>query len=313
VQPMVSLDGYELIVGSSLDPEFGPVLLFGTGGRLVEVLGDRALALPPLTSTLARRLMERTRIYRALQGVRGQPPVDVRELEQLLVRFSQLVVEQPRIKEIDVNPLLASAKGLVALDARVLLHPPELADRDLPRPAIRPYPRQYVSEWRARDGLRFTIRPVRPEDEPRIAEFHGTLSERSVYMRYLHPIALGQRVAHERLARICFIDYDREMVLVAESAGATPRPIVGVGRLTKLHWSEEAEFALLVSDQFQRRGLGSELLRRLLDVGRAEKVRRVVGYISAENLLMIKVATKLGFHAARLGEDPSVVEVTLDL
>jgi acetyltransferase len=315
VQPMVSLDGYELILGSSIDQQFGPVLLFGAGGRLVEVIADRALALPPLTSTLARRMMERTTIYRALQGVRGQPPIDLRELEQLLVRFSHLVVEQPRIKEIDINPLLASAKGLVALDARVVLHPAEIPDADLPQPAIRPYPRHYISEWRTRDGLRLTIRPIRPEDEPRIAEFHGTLSERSVYMRYLHPIAFSQRVAHDRLARICFIDYDREMVLVAETAGtaARARQIVGVGRLTKLHWSQEAEFALLVSDQFQRRGLGTELLRRLLDVGRAEKLRRIEGYISAENLQMIKLATKLGFRTSRLAEDPSVVEAILDL
>jgi len=128
IQPMVPLDGYELILGSSLDAQFGPVVLFGAGGRLVEVLCDRALALPPLTSTLARRLMERTRIYRALQGVRGQPPVDLPGLEQLLVRFSQLVVEQPRIQEIDVNPVLASATRLVALDARVVLHPPDTPD-----------------------------------------------------------------------------------------------------------------------------------------------------------------------------------------
>ena len=315
IQPMVPLDGYELILGSSLDAQFGPVVLFGAGGRLVEVLRDRALALPPLTSTLARRLMERTRIYRALQGVRGQPPVDLPGLEQLLVRFSQLVVEQPRVQEIDINPVLASATRLVALDARVVLHPPDTPDAALPQPAIRPYPRQYVWDWRTREGVRCAIRPIRPEDEPRVAEFHATLSERSVYMRYLHPIALSQRVAHERLARICFIDYDREIVLVAEDAGTAPggRRIVAVGRLTKVHLSEEAEFALLVSDQFQGQGVGTELLRRLIEVGRAEKLRRIVGYISAENVQMIKVATKLGFRAARLTGDPSVVEVTLDV
>ena len=123
VQPMISLDGYELILGSSIDPQFGPVLLFGAGGQLVEVFRDRALGLPPLNRTLARRMMERTRIHRALQGVRGRAPVDLGELEELLVRFSQLVVEQPRIKEIDINPLLASAEQIVALDARIVLHP----------------------------------------------------------------------------------------------------------------------------------------------------------------------------------------------
>jgi acetyltransferase len=315
VQPMVPLDGYELIVGSSIDPQFGPVLLFGAGGRLVEVLRDRALALPPLTSTLARRLMERTRIHRALQGVRGQPPVDLPALEHLLVRFGQLVVEQPRIQEIDVNPLLASATRLIALDARVVLHPAGVADADLPRPAIRPYPRQYVWDWRARDGSRLSIRPIRPEDEPAVAALHTTLSERSVHMRYLHSIALDLRVAHERLARICFVDYDREIVLVAEVPGAgggAPR-IVGIGRLSKLHWSEEAEFALLVSDAFQGRGLGTELLRRLIEVGRAERLRRIVGYISAENREMITVATRLGFRVSRLRDEPGVVEAVLDV
>ncbi|MBI2524876.1 MAG: bifunctional acetate--CoA ligase family protein/GNAT family N-acetyltransferase [Candidatus Rokubacteria bacterium] len=315
VQPMVSLEGYELIVGSSLDPQFGPVLLFGTGGRLVEVFRDRALGLPPLTSTLARRLMEQTRIYRALQGVRGQPPVDLARLEQLLVRVSQLVVEQPRIKELDINPLLASGERLLALDARVVLHAPEIPDSELPQPAIRPYPRQYQWEWRPRDGSQLTIRPIRPEDEPLIAAFHGTLSDRSVYMRYLHPIALHHRIAHERLARICIVDYDREIVLVAEEAGAAGdgRRIVGVGRLTKLHWSEEAEFALLVSDRFQRRGLGTELLRRIVEVGRGERLRRIVGYISTENTQMLQLARRLGFRAASLAEDRSVFEATLDL
>ena len=315
VQPMVSTEGYELIVGSSIDAQFGPVLLFGAGGRLVEVLRDRALGLPPLTSTLARRMMEQTRIYQALQGVRGQPPVDLPQLEQLLVRVSQLAVEQPRIKELDINPLLASATGFVALDARVVIHPAETADADLPQPAIRAYPRQYVWSWRTRGGLDLTIRPIRPEDEPRIAEFHATLSDESVYMRYLHSIPLRQRVAHERLTRICFIDYDREMVLVAERNGSasTAPQIVGVGRLSKLHWSEEAEFALLVSDEFQQHGLGTEFLGRLLEVGRAEGLRRIVGYISAENRRMITLATKAGFRAKPQADDPAVIEVTIDL
>ena len=145
VQPMIKLDGYEMIIGSSIDPQFGPVLLFGTGGQLVEVFKDRALALPPLNATLARRMMERTKIYTALKGVRGRKSVDLAALEQLLVRFSQLVVEQPWIAEIDINPLLVSAERSLALDARVVLHDPKTPEDKLPRPAIRPYPAQYVS------------------------------------------------------------------------------------------------------------------------------------------------------------------------
>src|SRR6516225_5781009 len=133
---MVKMDGYELIIGSSLDPQFGPVLLFGTGGQLVEVFKDRSLGLPPLNTTLARRMMEQTRILAALKGVRGRPPVDLPALEQLMVRFSDLVVEQRWIKEIDINPLLASPERLLALDARVILHGPDMEEPDLPPPAI---------------------------------------------------------------------------------------------------------------------------------------------------------------------------------
>ena len=142
---MVNWTGYELIIGSSIDPQFGPVLLFGMGGQLVEVFKDRALGLPPLTTTLARRMMESTKIYTALKGVRGRRGVDLDELEQLLVRFSQLVVEQRWISELDINPLLASPERLIALDARVVLHDPATDPKDLPRLAIRPYPRKYVS------------------------------------------------------------------------------------------------------------------------------------------------------------------------
>ena len=216
VQPMVKLDGYELIIGSSLDPQFGPVLLFGTGGQLVEVFKDRSLGLPPLNTTLARRMMEQTRIITALKGVRGRRPVDLAALEQLLVRFSYLVVEQPWIKELDINPLLASPDRLLALDARVIVHGPEVQDAEILRPAIRPYPTQYVSSWTAKDGMPLVIRPIRPEDEPLLVQFHGTLSDRSVVLRYFHVMTLSTRVAHERLTRICFIDYDREMALVAE-------------------------------------------------------------------------------------------------
>ena len=188
---MAKLDGYELILGSSIDTQFGPVLLFGTGGQLVEVFKDRALGLPPLNTTLARRLMEQTKIYGVFKGVRGRKPIEVAALEQLLVHFSQLVVEQPWIKEIDINPLLASPEQLLALDARMVLHGPEVSESDLPKLAIRPYPMQYVSTWTLKDGSPVTIRPIRPEDEPLLVKFHETLSEESVYLRDLHALKLS--------------------------------------------------------------------------------------------------------------------------
>jgi acetyltransferase len=297
VQPMMALDGSELIVGSSLDPQFGPVLLFGSGGQLVEVYRDRALALPPLTTTLARRLMEQTRVFQALAGARGRPPVDLEALEHLLVRVSYLVTEQRRIKELDINPLLASAERLLALDARVILHAPEVREQELPKPAIRPYPLQYVQPWTLRDGTPVTLRPIRPEDEPLMVAFHKTLSDESVYARWLHMIKLSQRIAHERLIGICFLDYDREMALVAERTDPeSGQPeLLGVGRIIKDQVANEAEFAVLVTDRFQHHGLGTELLRRLIQVGRDEHLQRLTGDILTENLGMQRACQALGF------------------
>ncbi|MDX2242938.1 MAG: bifunctional acetate--CoA ligase family protein/GNAT family N-acetyltransferase [Leptolyngbyaceae cyanobacterium bins.302] len=339
VQPMIKLDGYELILGSSLDDQFGPIILFGSGGQLVEVLEDRAIALPPLNTTLARRMIEQTHIYRALQGVRGRPPVDLAALEQLLVRFSQLVVEQRWIKEIDINPLLArnhesesiqnskypagtaepykiqnsSTPPLLALDARIVLHELDVHLDQLPRLAIRPYPTQYHSAWTLKNGTPLTIRPIRPEDEPLMVQFHKTLSEQSVYFRYFHLIKLSQRTAHDRLTRICFIDYDREMVLVADyqhpDTGA--HEILAVARLSKLHGTNEAEFALLVSDRYQCQGLGTELLKRLLQVGHDEQLERIYAEILVDNSAMQRVCEKLGFSLRSIEAD--VMKATIEL
>jgi acetyltransferase len=258
--------------------------------------------------------MEQTKIYTALKGVRGRKPVDLAALEQLLVRFSQLVVEQRWIKEIDINPLIASPERLLALDARVVVHGQEVTEAKLPKLAIRPYPVKYVASWTSQDGAEFTVRPIRPEDEPLIVRFHETLSDRSVYQRYLHMLNLSQRVAHERLTRICFIDYDREMALVAETKdAATGEPrIVGVARLKRTHGANEAEFALILSDAYQGRGLGTELLRRLIDVAREEKLGRLTGDILTDNFVMQRICEKLGFDLKRSADDP-VVKVELPL
>jgi acetyltransferase len=314
VQPMLDLsEAYELIIGSSPDPQFGPVLLFGTGGTLVEVFKDRALALPPLTTTLARRMMNRTKIYEALHGIRGREAVDLDALEKILVRFSWLIAEQPWIRETDINPLLASADQLVALDARVVLYGDETSEEDLPRLAIRPYPTKYVSEWTTKSGTDVRIRPIRPEDEPLMVKFHEPLSEHSIYMRYFRALNLDQRTAHERLTRICFIDYDREMALVATrvSPETGDREIIGVGRLSKTFSGDEAEFALLISDRFQGEGLGSELLMRLLNVARNEEIKKVNAYMLPENRAMRKIAENLGFTFKR-EDDLLKAEIQLD-
>jgi acetyltransferase len=301
VQPMVNWTGYELILGSSIDPQFGPVLLFGMGGQLVELFKDRALGLPPLTTTLARRMMESTQIYGALKGIRGRRGIDLDELEQLLVRFSQLVVEQRWIAELDINPLLASPERLIALDARVVLHDPATDPRDLPRLAIRPYPRKYTSTWTGPDGQVLRMRPIRPEDEPLVVEFHRSLSEKTVFQRYLRYLGFDERTAHERLIRICFLDYDRELALVAESNDPkTGMPqIVGIGRLSRLFGTDDATFAVLVTDVRQGKGVGMELLRRLVEIARAEGVATLGADMRADNVSMRRAAEKVGFTIRR--------------
>jgi acetyltransferase len=313
VQPMLNPDqAYELIVGSSIDPQFGPVLLFGTGGQLVEVFKDQSIALPPLNSVLARRLMEQTQIYEALKGVRGRKSVNLEELEQLLVRFSQLVMENPRIKEIDINPLLVSSTRIIALDARVIIHPHSMDDEDLPKPAIRAYPIQYITKWQFSDNTEVIIRPIRPEDEPLITLFHETLSEESVYFRYFHLIKLSQLNTHDRLTRMCFIDYDREMALVADyqDPATGKHQILGIGRLSKQHGLNEAEFAMMVSDRFQKKGLGTQLLKQLIKIAKHEKLTKVTGEILSENKPMQRVCEKVGFELKRT---PDSVNVNYDL
>ncbi len=314
IQPMVkAADAYELIIGSSVDPQFGPVILFGSGGSLVEVFKDRALALPPLSTTLARRMMEQTKIYEALRGVRGRKSVDMTALGNMMVRFSQLVVEQPWIAECDINPLLASESQLIALDGRVVLHPVDTPEEDLPRMAIRPYPHQYEDDFNSEQDNDFYIRPIRPEDEPLMIPFHESLSERTVQLRYFTPMNLRQRTSHERLSRIVFIDYDREMALVAihQNPKTNEGEVAAVGRLTKLHTGDTAEFAIIVSDRFQGQGLGQEILMRLISIGRDEDLYSITGYILPENTGMLNLAEKLGF--TQKINDEGVIEATLVL
>jgi acetyltransferase len=313
VQPMIDLEGYELILGSSIDAQFGPVILFGLGGQLVEVFKDSSLALPPLNTTLARRMMERTRIYRALKGVRGRKPVDLDALERLVVRFSTLISEQPWIKELDINPLLASPERLVALDARVVLHPHDMKEEKLPKLAIRPYPLQYIYHWTAKDGTPLTIRPVRAEDEPLMVKFHESLSDRSVYMRFLHPMLLDQRAAHERLSRICHGDYDREIALVADRSSAKENElrILGASRMTKLYGANAARFSILISDCCQGLGIGGQILHCIIDVARKEKLERLEAMMTPDNFPMQKLCQKYGFTFSQTEDNLIKAELTL--
>jgi acetyltransferase len=268
--------------------------------------------LPPLNTTLARRLIEQTRVSVALRGVRGRRPVDLAALERLLVRFSQLILEQPWIAEIDINPLLASDEQLLALDARVVLHPGDIGAAKLPRPVIRPYPSQYETVVTLTSGETITIRPIRPEDEPHLVQFHQTLSDSTVYARYSQYLSFDQRSAHERLSRVCFVDYDREIALVAElhADHAEDRRIVGVARLIRLYIPTHAELAVVISDPYQRKGLGTHLITQLVEVARQEHIERLIAYLHVDNRGMKRLCEQLQFS---LVEDQRTIVAKLEI
>jgi acetyltransferase len=307
VQPMITRKGFELIVGSSVDPQFGPVILFGSGGVLVEVFQDRALALPPLNRTLARRLIESTQIYKALQGTRGQGPVPLDQLEMLLVRFSYLLCDFLEVKEIDINPLLASEDGLVALDARVLLAETGAPAAQL---TIEPYPNQHTSTWRLPSGTDIVVRAIRPEDEPLIEAHHESLSPQSIRMRFF---SMVKALTRDSLIRLCHLDYAREMALVAERRTADKKPeIIGVSRYYMNPQTRSAEFAVIVRDAYQGQGLGQHLMECLVTVARERGVKQLVGHVLRDNAGMLALAKALGFREPQQ-VDRDVVKVELDL
>jgi acetyltransferase len=313
VQPMADLDGYEIIFGSSVDPQFGPVLLFGTGGSLVELYEDRSLGLPPLTGTLARRLMARTKIYKALKGVRGRPPVDLVEMDRLLVRFSELIAHEPWIKELDINPLLASHKQIIALDARVVLHDPDTKEEDLPKLSVRPYPVEYVSSTKLKNNEEITIRPIRPEDERSMVEFHKGLSEQTVMNRYHKPLDLDQRIAHNRLHRVCFTDYARVLALVGcrEKADGSGTEMLGVCRLRRLNNRPSvARLSVIVADSWQGVGLGRALLETGIKAAKEEGIKVIEAHILPGNTAGIELCRSMGGEVSE-PDDLDRVHITL--
>jgi acetyltransferase len=309
VQKMVSINGYELILGSSADPQFGPVILFGTGGKLVEVFRDRALALPPLNSTLAIRLMERTKVFKALKGVRGEKGVNLDFLEIVLIRFSKLISEYPIIKECDINPLLATSNEIIALDARIVLHSKEEKKVDL---AIRPYPIEHIKSSSTKEGIPITFRPIKPEDEILVSDFLKTLSKESVLQRFLKKLDYTKLLARERLIKMCFTDYDREIALIAEVENKGKKEIIALSRLTKILNTKDAVFAMVVKDSWHGKKVGSNLLKYLIDVAKYEKIKKIKARVLKENLIMQKIFKKLNFEM-RESSDGKMIYVELDL
>lgn len=311
VQPMVqAAGGTEMILGTKKDPIFGSVILVGLGGVMAEVYRDRALGLPPLNERLARRMLESLRCWPLLQGYRGRPPVDLDRLIEIMIRFSYLVADCPEIVELDVNPLLVSSRDAAALDARAVIEPVAEASRPYAHLALRPYPEEQVRRVTLGDGAALTLRPIRPEDEPRWRALLASCSPEALYARFRY---LFQWSTHEAATRYCFIDYDREIAIVAETEDGSGggRALVGVGRLIADPDNETGEYAVLVTDAFQNRGLGGVLTDTCLEIARSWGIRRVVAETTADNVRMIALFQGRGFEVTA-GEQ-GLVTVAKDL
>jgi len=291
IQKMYIRPDYELILGVKKDRDFGPVILFGMGGIFTEVLQDRAIAFPPLNRLLARRLMQNTKVFRLLRGYRNSPPVNLQLLEEIIIRLAQLVTDFSEIEELDINPLFVGEDCAYAIDARALLK-----SAPVPGPnhlVISPYPEQHEKKVRTTMGVEIFVRPIRPEDAPLLVGLFESLSQRSVYLRFFTPL---KHLPHHMLARFTQIDYDREIALVALSDSDSDEKMLGVARVITEPNQKQAEFSVVVSDPWQGKGIGAELLKRCLDIAKEHNVDSVYGTVLAENTQMLALGRKLGFR-----------------
>ncbi|MBN8995158.1 MAG: bifunctional acetate--CoA ligase family protein/GNAT family N-acetyltransferase [Rhizobiales bacterium] len=305
VEPMiVRPNAWELLAGIAHDSIFGPVVLFGQGGTSTEVVADRAIGLPPLNSVLARELISRTRVARVLAGYRDRPPADLAAIADVLIRLAQLAADFPEIAELDINPLLADAGGVVALDARILL-----GDGPSMPPAIAPYPATLAYGVTTSDGLAVFLRPIRPDDEPLLADMVRRSDPADVRLRFL---LHGVRFSDTMAARLSQIDYDREMAFVALASESGAPELLGVGRLVADPENEKAEFAVMVRSDLKGRGLGYCLMQELVAHARRRGLKVLHGEVLRENRTMLQLASELGFVTTAT-EAPNVVEVRLDI
>ncbi len=306
IQPMRNRPDYELILGAKQDRDFGPVILFGMGGILTEVLKDRAIALPPLNRLLAKRLMEETKVYQLLQGYRDIPAANLQLLEEVLIRLAQLVTDFSEIQELDINPLFVNEKTACAIDARVLLKP-----SDKPAPlhlVISPYPDQFEEHTRTSMGIDIFVRPIRPEDAPLLVGLFESLSQRSVYLRFFSAM---KRLPPSMLALFTQIDYDRHIALVALSESKSKEEMLGVARVILERNLKEAEFSVAVGDQWQGQGIGAALLQRCISIARDRGLEKVTGVVLAENTQMLALGKKMGFKSKKVMGVPEY-ELSLD-
>ncbi len=308
MQPMVSVrNGFELILGMKKDPTFGAVILVGAGGTAAEIHGDRALGFPPLNERLARRMLESLSSGRSCRAFAGGPGVALDRLVEILIRFSYLVADYPEILELDVNPLLAGPEGAIALDARVILDRAALGRQARPYEhlVLRPYPEEYVRPARLEDGTAVLLRPIKPEDEPLWKEMLGRCTPETIFSRFRAAVPWSR---HEVATRFCFIDYDREIAIVAETGEGEDRRLVGVGRLIADPDHETVEYAVLVSDEYQNRGLGGVLTDYCGEIAGHWGLRRIVAETAPSNERMLALFRNRGY-LLREDEEGNVVEV----
>ena len=289
IQSMMEQADYELILGCKNDPVFGPVLLFGMGGIMTEILKDQAIAFPPLNRLLARRLMESTRVYQLLKGYRNRPRADLVRLEEILISLSQLVTDFSEIAELDINPLILMGDKPCAVDARVILKPSKM--HSPLHLVISPYPAQYEMSAITKGGVFIFIRPIKPEDEPLLADFFRKLSPQSIYARFFSPM---KSIPRTMMARFTQIDYDRDMALVAMSQKQSKEEILGVARLMSKPGGIELEFSVVVSDMWQGKGIGATLMEHLIAIAKERGMETIWGLVLTENTHMLALARKFG-------------------
>jgi acetyltransferase len=306
IQKMIKNKGSELIIGSKKDPIFGSVLLFGMGGIYTELFKDKAIGFPPLNQVLARRIMEETKAYKLLKGFRGLPPVNIEKVEETLINFSQMIIDHPEIEEVDINPLIAKGEELIAVDARIVL------DKDYknkPHLVISPYPKKYIKEVKLSDGKKVTLRPIKPEDEYMWQEMFNSFSQETVRFRFFRLI---KDTPHEMRTRYCNIDYDRELGIVAEIEEDNKKRLIGVVRIIlNPGQEEEAEFALVVSDKWQRLGLGSEFLDYMFEIGKDKNLKKIYGIVLKDNQPMISICKEKNFKFTE--GDPGEYKIEYEL
>ncbi|MEN6615415.1 MAG: GNAT family N-acetyltransferase, partial [Syntrophorhabdus sp.] len=308
VQKMIENIDYELIVGAKKDNDFGTIILFGMGGIGTEIFKDVSIGLPPLNQILARRMMQDTRIYGVLRGFRGRKPADMKNLEEFIVNFSNLIVDFPEIGEMDINPVVIADGKVHALDARIVLDLSQVDHKALyPHLVLTPYPSRYVMNWKLRDGTVAVLRPIKPEDEPLEYEMLTTLSKESLRVRFFSII---KDISHEMLMRFCNIDYDREIAMVAE-VYEPERRIVGISRLISDPEGRKAEYAIVIHDDYQGKGLGYKLLDLLIGIAQDKGLDEIYGSVLSENDRMLSIAEKLGFRVKREPDGVSHVSLAL--